>query len=555
LRRRSNGFEHVEPGWKHMHERFSSRRGTLLRGLILLAGLSLFAGCKVTAEDIEYWQGTVKGPGKIVAVMLAERYPIELRTQAALALVEMERNDRDYVQELQRAVQTLQSQDAAATQQIVDGMVPGLQEMMRGGDTTQQDPALGPPPSQVRAKDAAYILIPHASAGTRQQLVAAVVGWYAVDFAERNLAGNYSAEQVVRSLGAPAAEQLVDAMSAEQPQQALIKITEMIGQIGSAATKQRASERLVGIERQMEGQEFLDWLKNKIRTSLQEQGREVDDARITLIAEINRENFINEGALPAMKHLASEEVVRNRLMEIARQAPPAGTDAVLAEAANLRRQKALQALEGNATTAELTALLDIALDETNPINVRDYAFDRVGDIGSRDAIPRLWPLVQTVENDVLKKRLRWRAGELVLALGGPEVVAEFLAKLPADREVEYEPEELAGYAQRMNQMTPAPVAIAEAQLRSPAWHLRIIGIRFVERHGVEADVAKLQRLVSDSAAGVGASWANREIPTVGKVAEDAITKLRERLAAPAAGAEGAAQAPAGQAPAGEAAGE
>ncbi|MCA9611949.1 MAG: hypothetical protein H6721_19715 [Sandaracinus sp.] len=528
-----------------MHERLSSRRGSLLRGLLLLAGLSLLAGCKVTAEDIEYWQGTVKGPGKIVAVMLAERYPIELRTQAALALVEMERNDRDYVQSLQQAIQTLQSQDPEATQQIVDGMVAGLQEMMRGGNETQQDPALGPPLSQVRAKDAAYILIPHASPATRQQLVAAVVGWYAVDFAERNLAGNYSAEQVVRSLGAPAAEQLVDAMSAEQPQQALIKIAELIGQIGSPATKGRAAQRMVDIERQMEGQEFLDWLKGKIRASLQEQGREVDDGRITLIAEINRDNFINEGALPAMKNLASEEVVRGRLMEIARQAPPADAAAPIAEAANLRRQKALQALEGNATAAELTALLDLALDETNPINVRDYAFDRVGDIGSRDAIPRLWPLVQTADNDALKKRLRWRAGELVLALGGPEIVPEFLAKLPSDRAVEYEPEELAGYAQRMNQMTPAPVAVAEAQLRSPSWHLRVIGIRFVERHGAEADVAKLQRLTSDSATGVGASWESREIPTVGKVAEDAIAKLRERLATPNAAA------PAEAAPAGE----
>ncbi len=519
-----------------MHERFSSRRGPLpsglLRGLMLFAGLSLIVGCKVTAEDIEYWQGTVKGPGKIVAVMLAERYPLELRTEAALALVEMERDDREYIQQLQQAVQTLQSQDAQATQQIIDGMAPGLEEMMRGGTETQQDPALGPPSSQVRAKDAAYVLIPHASPATRPQLVAAVVGWYGVDFAERNLAGNYSAEQVVRSLGAPAAEQLVDAMSAEQPQQALIKIAELVGQIGSPSTKARAAERLVGIQRQMEGQEFLDWLKNKIRTSLQDQDREVDDARVALIAEINRDNFINDGAIPAMKNLAGQEVVRARLMEIARQAPPADAAPPVAEALNLRRQKALQALEGNATAAELTALLDLALDETNPINVRDYAFDRVGDVGSRDAIPRLWPLVQSADNDALKKRLRWRAGELVLALGGTEVVAEFFAKLPSGREVEYEPEELAGYAQRLNQMTPAPTAATEAQLRSPSWHLRVIGVRFVERHGGEEDVAKLQRLASDSAAGVGPSWATRELPTVGKVAEDAIAKLRERLAAP-----------------------
>ncbi|MBX3246539.1 MAG: hypothetical protein KF901_05090 [Myxococcales bacterium] len=496
----------------------------------VVAVLALFAlvGCKVTSDDIEYWKGTVKGPGKIIAVMLADRYDIELRTQAASALVEMDRTDKDYVAQLQQALQTLQTQDADAVQQIVDGMVPGLQAMMRGGDAAQ-DPNLGPPPSQVRAKDAAYILIAHASPGARQQLVEAVVGWYAVDFAARNLSGNYSAEQVVRSLGAPAAEQLVDAMSAQQPQQALVKIAELIGQIGSAATKQRAGERLVAIEREMEGNEFLDWLKNKIRAELAAQGREVDDGRITLIAEINRDNFINEGALPAMKHLGQIAAVRERLMHVAQQRAPEGVAADVVEAFSIRRQKALQALEGNATAAELTPLLDLALDETNPISVRDYAFDRVGDIGSRDAIPRLWPLVQSAENDALKKRLRWRAGELVLALGGPEIVPEFLSKLPTDRAVEYEPEELAGYASRMSQMTPPPVALVEQQLRSPQWYHRVIGLRFIERRGTEADVPKLERLVGDGAAGVSASWANRQIPTVGKVAEDAIRKLRERL--------------------------
>ena len=79
---------------------------------LLLLGLFASAGCKVTADDIEYWKGTVKGPGKIVAVLLAERYPMELRTQAALALVEMERTDVNGVGELQRAVQQIQSSDA-----------------------------------------------------------------------------------------------------------------------------------------------------------------------------------------------------------------------------------------------------------------------------------------------------------------------------------------------------------------------------------------------------------------------------------------------------------
>lgn len=502
--------------------------------LFLLLTLGAIAGCKVTGEDIAYWKGTVKGPGKIVAVILTDRYPMDLRTQAALALVEMERTDEDGIALLQQALQRLQNSKPADVTEIVDGMVPGLLEMIRGGDDANDDPNLGPPAAQVRAKDAAYLLIPHASPEGRQSLVSAVVGWYAVDFANRSLSGNYSVEQVVRSLGAPAARQLVEAMSARVPQQALVKIAELIGQIGDADTKRLAGERLVAIEEEMEGESFVTWLGTKIRASLEQQGREATDTTVNNIAVVNRESFILTGALPAMKHLSNVEVVRNRLMTLAQQAPRADAPAGEKEAINARRERALLALEGSVTEAQLPALMSVALDENNPPTLRDAAFDRVGDIRSASAIPQLWSLVQNPSNDELPKRLRWRAGELVLALGGPNIVPEFLAKLPSEAGVQYEPAELEGFATRMSQMTPPPVNVVEAQLSSPQWFKRIIALRFIERRGTEADVAKMQRLAGDRSEVLGEGWARREIDTVGKTAEAAIAALRERLANPAA---------------------
>lgn len=513
----------------------SNPRAARSRGIcgLLLLGLFASAGCKVTADDIEYWKGTVKGPGKIVAVLLAERYPMELRTQAALALVEMERTDVNGVGELQRAVQQIQSSNAEQAGQIIDGMAPGLTAMMRGGDNANQSEDLGPPLSQTRAKDAAYLLIANASPQTRAQLMEAVVGWYAVDFAERSLAGDYSVEQVVRSLGAPAAGLLVDAMNSHQPQQALVKIAEMIGQLGNEETKSRAAARLVEIEREMESEEFITWLKTKIGDSLEAQGRTQSDDRIELIARLNRENFINDGALPAMKHLSAQAAVRDRLIAIATTAPAEGLNAATTEALNLRRQRALQALEGAVSEEQLQPLLSIALNEANPINVRDYAFDRVGDIRSTQAIPQLWALVSNGDNEDLPKRLRWRAGELVLALGGNDVVNDFFNRLPTTNGAEYEPQELEGYATKMSTMTPQPVAVVERQLRSNSWFARVIALRFIERRGTEADIAKMQRLVRDTTATVGDGWSGRELPTVGKVAEAAIAALRERLAGPA----------------------
>jgi hypothetical protein len=506
-------------------------RRRILSCLALVLGLSVLSGCKVTGEDIDYWKRTVKGPGKIVAVILADRYPIELRTQAALALVEMERQDVDGVAQLQQTLQTLQGQDPEAVEQIVAGMVPGLLQMMQGADE-QHDPNLGPPPRQTRAKDAAYLLIPHANASAREQLTDAVVGWYAVDFANRSLAGNYSSEQVVRSLGSPAARQLVEGLNAHMPQQALVKMAELVSQVGDEETKQMAGERLVAIEQEMETSEFIDWLKSEIRDAME---GEVSDDRVTNIAVVNREKFLNEGALPAMKHLAAVPEVRARLLAIASSPPPESMPDGAKEAINLRRQRALMALEGNVEEEHLDALLAIALDENNPINVRDYAFDRVGDIRSEAAIPRLWSLVQTTENEMLPKRLRWRAGELVLAIGGGDVVTEFLSKLPTEDGVEYEPEELEGYATRMSQMTPQPVQVVERQLSAPQWFKRVIALRFIERRGSADDVAKLQRLTRDRAETVGEGWERLELPTVGAVAESAVESLQERLASPGDG--------------------
>ena len=96
--------------------------------LLLLASLALGA-CAITEGDIEAWQGTVRGPGRIVAVLSSPRYHDELRIRAGLALVEMDRQDVDGVTELQTVVRGLPEADRT---RIVDGMAPGLLGLMRG---------------------------------------------------------------------------------------------------------------------------------------------------------------------------------------------------------------------------------------------------------------------------------------------------------------------------------------------------------------------------------------------------------------------------------------
>jgi hypothetical protein len=475
--------------------------------LVLLLG----TGCRITERDLETWQGTVKGPGKMVAVLQADKYDMALRTRAALGLVEMQRSDVDGVAEL---LATLPKLDSAAREQVVSGLVPGLVELMGKDKAPSADDTKSEPPAlQIRAKDAAFALVPLASAETRKALTDAVMGWYVADFDGRSLAGAYSAEQVVRSLGASAASKLVDALSARSPQQALIKQSELIGQLGDAATKKRAAQKLVEIEREMHGEPFLAWLRAQIKEQLGANSG-VDAARIERTVLLNRDKFIDEGVIPAMKYLAGEPEVAGRLLAIASEQAP--------ELA-MRRARALQALEGKAREEHLDPLLALALDPNAPPSVRDYAFDRVGDTRSPRAIAPMWPLVQ----DKKEQRLRWRAGELVLTVGGSEVLSEFFAKLPGGNDVTYEPEELEGYALRLGQMTPLPRTVAAAQLSSPDWWDRVIALHFFARKGEASDVAQLERLATDVTPLKGKGWQSGQ--TVGQVAIEAIAGLRERL--------------------------
>lgn len=488
----------------------------LAASLVCLSG----SACKVTNSDIDAWKGTRKGPGKMVAVMLANKFDLPLRTYAALELVEMERQDVDGVTEMQRAIQKL---DPEVRVRVVEGLADGLIAMMKK-PPEKPNPEGGPPAHQVRAKDAAFLLVASASPAVREKLTQAVVGWYTEDFNGRSLSGNFSAEQVVRGLGASAARSLVDALNAKLPQQALIKLAELIGQLGDPDSRLRAGQRLVAIEREMEGPAFLEWLKGQIRDQMAAQpgGAKLDAARIAKAAELNRQNFIDNGVLPAMKYLADQQDVAKRLLELASHKDPKLID---------RRTNALQALEGKLGPEHLDQVLALALDSSNPVAVRDYAFDRVGDIRSPKALASMWPLLQNSED----QRLRWRAGELVLAIGGNAVLTDFFSKLPSGPNVSYEPEELDGYAQRMAQMNPAPRDIALAQLQSANWWDDVIALHYFQRKGTEADVASMEPLTKSTTPVKGKRWEKGD--TVGKVAERAIAGLRERLKE-AAGATG-----------------
>ncbi|MCZ6805440.1 MAG: hypothetical protein O7F08_00685, partial [Deltaproteobacteria bacterium] len=469
------------------------------------------------------------------AVIGSDHYSDDLRTQAALAMVEMDRSDVSGLNLLRGALDQLRRGDPQVSEMIVAGMVPRLEALLAEEAESSDNGALQ---VQIRAKDAAYMVISYAPEESRTTLTRSVVGWYSRDFEGRSLAGDYSAEQVTRALGAEAAGMLVDALHEKMSPLAMIKIAEIIGEDGDDETKERAAKRLVEIEREVEKPRFVQWLGAEIRKSLEASGEPLNDARVASVAVYNRESYINNGVLSAMKYLADQDVVSFRLLQIADTKPGANDSKAWVERLNGRRATALRALEGHVSRTHLNRLLSIALDPSNSIEVRDYAFDRVGDIRSRRAIPRLWPLVQRrgctaascTSAAKLDKRLRWRAGELVLSLGGPSTIKKFSQQLPIAPGIQYDPEELEGYATRMSHMTPPPTSTVLTLLDSQHWWNRVVGLRYLERRGGVTDVPAMKRLVTDTAEVAGEGWSELNPPAkqVGDVAKAAIDALQTR---------------------------
>ncbi|MBC7173459.1 MAG: hypothetical protein H5U40_13550, partial [Polyangiaceae bacterium] len=425
-----------------------------------------FFGCAVTPADIEHWERTQKGPGKIVAVLLSDDYPTDLRVAAAVALVDMERNDVEGIEQLGLAIDRLAEEDPAAVIAIVDGTTPELVRILGENVTPQAGaPASAPPSLQIRAKDAAFRLSQRGSDASKAHLGRAILDWFAVDYARRAMAGRVSAEQAAELFGDAGAQMLVSAMHERMPKEMLPRIVERAVELGSASTKAAAAERIIAVERAMESAEFLVWLESQIHTALSRDGAEPDPARVTGTAMLNRERFINDGALPAMRFLADQRAVADRLLEIAASNAPAGYEGEVLEAFEIRRARALSALEGKAKPEHVARLLPLALGTDVPVGVRDLAFNRLADAGSVEAIAPMWPLVQAVaapdasrEETARVRLVRMKAGELVLRLGRADTVTELLRRLPRGNAAAFEPDELIVYAHRAAEMDAPPTA-------------------------------------------------------------------------------------------------
>src|SRR5690606_6639131 len=163
-----------------------------------LATVLVTSGCRTTTDDVQRWGKTKQGPGKLVAVLTHDKYPIELRVEAAMTLVRMKPRggkrvgiscaDDPTCQGLLESLSALPPEERA---EIVTRLVPLLIAEINKPPPQAQAGQAAPPDGSFPYKDAAFALMTYedkdliGSDQLRAEIKTALAEWASADFANR----------------------------------------------------------------------------------------------------------------------------------------------------------------------------------------------------------------------------------------------------------------------------------------------------------------------------------------------------------------------------------
>jgi hypothetical protein len=189
--------------------------------LVLLAG----AGCEnVSVDSIQRWKTTEKGPAKLQDALKDSSVSPALRAQAAVALVELGKED-----EVEQALGQLP--DRAA---VVKELIPLYAEGLKNPDV----------PRARAARDGLFAARAFAAPEDRQAIDGLLLKSIAEDVRQGRLTGGrVSLEKMVAAMGAPAAEALVGLL--DDPRVPFAGVTEILMRVADPPTRERAGAALV----------------------------------------------------------------------------------------------------------------------------------------------------------------------------------------------------------------------------------------------------------------------------------------------------------------------
>ncbi|MBL8678302.1 MAG: hypothetical protein JNK05_04010 [Myxococcales bacterium] len=485
------------------------------------------AGCGVSEADINHWKRTVRGPGKITAVLLGQKYPRALRVRAARALIEMKHPNANGLELLNQALTVMPREDREA---IIHDLLEPLRQQMRGQG---QQTAAGPTEQMIRAKDAAYVLLRHSADADRRELASELVQWVMADLNSRALAGSYTAEQVVQAVGAQAGEMIVQAINGnEDTVRVMNNIAGLIQTVGSDPVKDSAVRRMVTVCDEISGPASNARLRQAAERMLRQgaaAGTTIDAARIDRATDRLRDGLL------AIMHQALAALNR-----------PAGTAYFIRLASTNgppieRRKAALSAIQGHVARDDAAQLLTIATSTTigSDIELRGLAVDRIGETQNSSILPQLWQIFDTTNGGEANSEyvLRWKVGEAILKLGGAPIIPTFVQHLAATRATArgqaafegYTFREINGYAVAIGDFAPPPRDVMRQQLTHANVHIRAMALLFLGAKGDATDAARIEALQTETNPIAGPGWSAEQLTTLGPVARRAREALRRAL--------------------------
>ena len=472
-----------------------SRGWFAMFGLVACCGLGTVTGCRTDTDDIERWTTRSQGLRKLVAVLTHDKYSVDLRVEAAMALVRMKPRGGRRVGLLGQDDQVgligaLESLKPAARARLLDKVIPALiEEMKRPPPKAQAGAAAAADPS-FQYKDAAYALFSHnegaliQSDEQREILRKAMTDWAMTNFADRldDSSQLYGMEQMLRDLGPVGVAQLPAKITPSAKR--IDKMAELIADIGDKKAKLSASGALVKVAKDVDSDGWVQRKKPAVQAA-------------------NKASKLNPSAdqLKAQLEQYQEEELLRTFSSMKKVGGEPAVDYLLAYANNKdkpenRRAAGLAALEGNIdknNKNQVTAMLDLAVHKDTPIPVRDVALRRVGEFPRNLTVKRLYGLFSS---DTWQ--IRWVAAELVLRTSKMEHLPEFMRKIGRVKGMAIT--EPLRYGALIGKMKgePAPSKVIDKYAgRGWAVESRLSALGYYYEYGTKNQLAKVNRYSAD----------------------------------------------------------
>lgn len=391
--------------------------------LVLLTGSAAVGvtGCRVNSDDLHRWEETQRGPDKLQAVLLHDKYELPLRVEAAMSLIRMKPRGGRFVG-IDYLVDTLEKIPADQRGKILEGLVPLIITELKKEAPAAQAGQPPPPDTTIPYKDASYAILTYEKEQLlddeklRGDLNGALEEWAMKDFERRleNRQQKTGMEQLLRYLGGDGIDQIPKEITPTSRN--LEKIANLVDEIGSKETREAASAKYVEVAKYILGPEWLEVSSRRLEQANEASGRKPDKEQFQGQLDLYQDEELQR-VLGTMRKVGGRPAIDYALE--------------LAENEKLkedRRVWALAALELRIDPKEkkdVDRIFAIATNEKTSDKVKEMALARIAELDREAVIGKLW--------DVFKSD-RWKvrrvAGSIILRMSKMSHLGEFMSKLP-----------------------------------------------------------------------------------------------------------------------------